>query len=310
MQDKPEGGHEQAQAPPSPPPLAPIPPANPPPVPPIGGQGAATGRQDEQPDKLTKNDEVMIALTVAIALGTIVSAAAIVLQWREMVGGGKQTDKIIEAANINACAAKSFATSADKINRGVGNAVIKLGQQADDAEQFFRTDERAWVVISSLNKTETIPADSTFGTTFKFSIFPKNVGKTVARYVKIHAENPDAAGSFMENKHAILMSQDQLFRISGTNKRTIMPDNPGPQTLAPGAESPVPVFSGGQEPKRYADGNFRYSFILGRIDYTDAFGVRHWTHFCYFITNSKGELGHCKYGNDQDGNPEGTKEIK
>jgi hypothetical protein len=108
----------------------------------------------------------------------------------------------------------------------------------------------------------------------------------------------------MEDRNAILMSQDQLFRISGTNKRAIMPDNPGPQALAPGAQSPVPVFSGGQEPKRYSDGNFRYSFILGRIDYIDAFETEHWTHFCYFVANSRGELANCKYGNDQDSNPE------
>ena len=44
--------------------------------------------------------------------------------------------------------------------------------------------------------------------------------------------------------------------------------------------------------------------ILGRIDYLDAFNARHYMRFCYFIANAKGELGHCKYGNDDDKNPE------
>jgi Spy/CpxP family protein refolding chaperone len=41
----------------------------------------------------------MVRATCVIALGTLVSAGAIVLQWREMVGGGTQTDQIISAAN-------------------------------------------------------------------------------------------------------------------------------------------------------------------------------------------------------------------
>jgi hypothetical protein len=176
-------------------------------------------------------------------------------------------------------------------------------QNMKDAEEFFRTDERAWVVIDSVDKTATFPPESTFGTIFKFSVFLKNVGKTVAHDVRIHCENPDVPQNFMEDKHAILMSQDQLFHEMGTNRRSIMPDSPGPQTLAPGARSPVPVFTGGQEPRRYGD-NFRYTAILGRVDYIDAFGAKHWVHFCYVITNSKGELAHCKYGNDQDNNPE------
>ena len=41
----------------------------------------------------------MVFTTCVIAVGTLVSAGAIVLQWREMVGGGTQTDKIVNAAN-------------------------------------------------------------------------------------------------------------------------------------------------------------------------------------------------------------------
>jgi hypothetical protein len=91
--------------------------------------------------------------------------------------GSVVSKRLADAAEKQACTAKSFAASAASINTGVDNAVIKLDQQADDAETFFRSDERAWVVISSVDKTETVPGDSKFGTVFKFGVFPKNLSK-------------------------------------------------------------------------------------------------------------------------------------
>lgn len=66
------------------------------------------------------------------------------LQWLEMHGAGGQTEQLIKAANINACAARQiaaaadknaiaaagFATSAEEINTGIGEAAKKLGEQA------------------------------------------------------------------------------------------------------------------------------------------------------------------------------------
>ena len=309
MEDKQTGSVEQQrgtdegyEAPPPPLPLEAEHAEQPRPDPNVGDARGGEQQPPSPPTRWTRfsswfNPEHMNVLLTAVIAITGVVGIILVIQ------AGEDTKKMIRAAQQQACAASSFAESADSINQGVGNAASQLAQQVGDNESFFRTDERAWVVISSIEKTLTIPPDPPFGTIFKFSIFPKNVGKTVARNVRIHAENPNASASFMENRHAIIMSEDQLFHLSGSKKRAIMPDNPGPQTLAPGAQSPVPVFSGGQEPQVLSDGNYRYSFILGRIDYIDAFGVKHWTHFCYFIENSRGELANCTYGNDQDSNP-------
>ena len=52
------------------------------------------------------------------------------------------------------------------------------------------------------------------------------------------------------------------------------------------------------------NGAYKYGYMLGRIDYIDAFNVDHWVHFCFMIMNNKGELGHCQYGNDEDSNQE------
>jgi hypothetical protein len=57
------------------------------------------------------SDAVMLVLTAAIAFGTIVSAVAIFLQWREMVNGGADTTAIKIAAQQQATAAQQFATA-------------------------------------------------------------------------------------------------------------------------------------------------------------------------------------------------------
>jgi gas vesicle protein len=86
----------QSAAAAAPPPAAP-PPAPPPVDPPQVAQNAAA-EGDQSREKMGTSDFIMSVATIVIAAGTIVSAAAIVLQWREMVGGGTQTDKIINAA--------------------------------------------------------------------------------------------------------------------------------------------------------------------------------------------------------------------
>src|ERR1035437_7224620 len=43
-------------------------------------------------EKIKLSDRIMLLATIMIALGTIVSAAAVVSQWREMLASGRQTD--------------------------------------------------------------------------------------------------------------------------------------------------------------------------------------------------------------------------
>jgi hypothetical protein len=317
MQDKPEGSHEQAQADPSPPPLAPIPPANPPPVPPIGGQGTTSKSGDEQPhnpppeDKLMKNDKVMIALTIAIALGTIVSAGAIVLQWREMVGGGKQTDKIIAAANINADAAtksakaaQDFATNAGHINTAMGKAVEKLNLQAAATKsvadqalsqaaiatgqlQVMQTDERAWLEFripqSQAAGDAGLPMAS--GQPLDLPIQVMNSGKTVARNVVIDVfvEILDASQeASLENVYELANHKHERG-VTGT----IFPNADYKLQVTrrwdKGGIGPVTV----PELTSLHEGR-SYISTYGIITYDDVFNKHHWTKFCMWGHTPKG----------------------
>jgi hypothetical protein len=47
-----------------------------------------------------------------------------------------------------------------------------------------------------------------------------------------------------------------------------------------------------------------YDYLIGRIDYEDVFYIKHWRKFCFVAADSKGNLRDCKYGNDEDRNPE------
>jgi hypothetical protein len=162
----------------------------------------------------------------------------------------------------------------------------------------FRVDERSWVVIGSIDKTPLIvTGHPSRPEAFIYKIWLKNVGKTVARNVHVLVTEPVDTGMLMFSEQGIRMTQDQLFRQNDDpSKRSITPYKNGPQTIAPGATAVAPI-----EANSPYIGSFQY--VIGRIDYFDAFNTSHWTHFCFSITGG-GELAYCQYGNDDDNNPE------
>jgi hypothetical protein len=193
----------------------------------------------------------------------------------------------------------------------MGEATRAASSAADAAQKTlrqsiaaFRIDERAWVEIGRIDMTA-YPAHPPFGISFKYAFFLQNFGKTIAKSVRIQFVDLVPQGDSLGNdQKAINMFQSKTYRQNGTKQIGTFPEEPGPQTLSPGGISPVPVFDDGQAPKQWPTGGVDFSFILGRIDYIDAFGVPHWKKFCYMVTNSRGELAHCNYGNDEDDNPE------
>jgi hypothetical protein len=110
----------------------------PPPIQPV-----SHSKHLKESEKIKASDWIMVAATIVIAAGTLVSAGAIVLQWKEMVGGGAQTQQLIDAANKNTAAAQSFANSASSINGGISEAVAKLDAQARATQESANTAKRA-----------------------------------------------------------------------------------------------------------------------------------------------------------------------
>jgi hypothetical protein len=177
------------------------------------------------------------------------------------------------------------------------HGALQAGKPALDVRSLFNPDERAWLEIGHIDEVIASP-DQLSGGHFQYGIYPKNVGKSVANDVLVLALEATDGASFMSNRQSIKAHQDQLFFASGAHKRS--PGEPGPESLAPGEQAAVGAYAAGSEPKRLPDGFLVYSYILGRIDYIDVFGAPHWTHFCFYVLNAKGELGTCAYGNAKD----------
>src|SRR5947208_2039322 len=78
-------------------------PASQPPVEPPSAPPKPSDENERSGDKPSKasniSDRGMMYATILIAAGTLVSAGAIFMQVLVMVGGGRQTDQIIRAAN-------------------------------------------------------------------------------------------------------------------------------------------------------------------------------------------------------------------
>jgi len=164
----------------------------------------------------------------------------------------------------------------------------------------FRVDERAWIEIQPIQPTLKSLASNLFGALFTYNIFPKNVGKTAAYDITAKATRgaPMSALSLGDNADEIASYQEML-----EENKFGMPDDlvsrRVPRMLGPGEISNAPVDMYGQEPQKGL-----YQFLIGRVDYTDAFQIRHWVAFCFFIADGKGNIQYCKYGNDTDRNSE------
>lgn len=180
---------------------------------------------------------------------------------------------------------------------GRSSAALQAGKPAVDARSLFNPEDRAWLEVGHIDEAIASPDRLSAGH-FQYGVYPKNVGKSVANDVLVLALEATDGASFMSNRQSIKSHQDQLFFASGANRGSA--GGPGPESLAPGEQGAVGAYAAGSEPKRLPDGFLVYSYILGRIDYIDVFGEPHWTHFCFYVLNAKGELGSCAYGNDKD----------
>ena len=169
----------------------------------------------------------------------------------------------------------------------------------------FRTDERAWLEIEPGPSVRERPADKIFGASFKYELFLKNVGKTAAYEISSRAlRNPILAVlDFGDHADYVQRAQTRLTepnQFPGTTpqEEIVLLSKRVPNTLGPGIKSIAPLELFGAEPR-----NNGYNFLIGRVDYTDAFSVKHWLTFCFYVETG-GDLRYCQYGNDKDRNLE------
>jgi len=173
-----------------------------------------------------------------------------------------------------------------------------------DAEQNERKRNNFWKSSERLAKAIVSGQASPIG--WRSQNFMKNVGRTAAFNIAVRAPRGAtmAALAFGDNSEYVGRYQEALRRDAVFPKamnpedRVILLSERNSKTLGPGVRAFSPFQMYGQEP---SDGTYR--FLIGRIDYEDAFGVSHWSTFCFFI-DTGGQLRYCREGNDKDRNPE------
>jgi hypothetical protein len=181
-------------------------------------------------------------------------------------------------------------------------------QSLQQSTEAFRMDERAWIELEPIKPALIFKGNALIPTAFVCNVVPKNVGKTVARDITIKADPVMAVDGWDENPEIMRKTQDEellnKFKWSGTNNPVIVPANPMPKVLAPNSVSPVPFTLTCQAPETLKGGHQWINYLVGRLDYCDQFHVKHWLKFCFYVADSRGEIGACKQGNDEDRNEE------
>lgn len=230
-------------------------------------------------DRVKHAERWMIGLTFAIAFFALCSIVVGILQWDAMRGQLRQMQ----------------------------NASMEARESMDRSTESFRTDERAWVEIEPIKPILAAPRQVGFGTVFRYELYPRNAGKTVARNIVVKAQTSVANIDFGNHADFLRNGQDKLlldkFTEGSSGKPVIIPRNPVPKVLAPNTASSVPFILAGQEPQVLPKSQI-VSYLIGRIDYMDEFQITHWLKFCFFVANAKGDLWNCQEGNDEDHNPE------
>ena len=188
-----------------------------------------------------------------------------------------------------------FMWSQMKHQTEIANKTLRQSTEA------FRVDERAWIEIDSIKLKSITPATlkPRMGASFLYELYFKNVGKTVARDIELRKVFSLDGNRGVANARGIQMAQDNLL-TNQPSQPSEVPALPMPKSLAPNTPIQFPIKIGGEAPQN----DYLLSYSIGRVDYTDAFGVAHWLKFCFVIIDSSGDIQYCETGNDEDKNSE------
>jgi hypothetical protein len=249
-------------------------------------------------DRIRAGELWMIVFTAVVALTTV---AQFIQSGCNNRSTSKQVDKIIAATDTQACAAKSFATSANNINAGIGTAVGKLNLQAEkldanvtQASRLADDTEKANANIINAERPwmgAALTVDGfVVGKTPTYSIISINSGKRPAK---------------------VTLAQSLAIDKDYGNNPVYKPWDQKPSTtiVVPGQgmammwkdDNPI-VDPIKQEVMTALDGGFPFHIYI-RIEYTDiSTSKKYWTHACWRYnkagTGNSGAFSNCSEYND------------
>lgn len=221
------------------------------------------------------HNKALVISGAIVALGTAVSTLAVISQIYIAVQNNKSTsqqlDRLIQAANIQAGAANSFAASTSNINSGISGAVDKLNLQVaalgrvskdiEVANKNVTEADRPWMgAVASVGNFEV-------GKKPTFTVIFINSGRRAAR-VDFTATRARWYPKFPVNP-------DSEYIYDTTPSTSIVV--PGQQLLSP-SQLPSPLSQA--EMDAMVSGALTY-FFFGKIEYRDTrTNDAYWTHVC------------------------------
>ena len=251
---------------------------NTPPTQPATGQQLQKTEQKIE-ERMSAFERSTIRLTrLGIFVG-VLTAIIFAGQLYEMHEGGAQTDKMIDAANRNACAARSFAQSAGGIDTKIGTAegdFFNMAKNSSDAikatQESMRLEQRAWVSAAQITGIPMI--DQPFVT----KVTAINSGRTFAKHFKmVSMVQIGPAGM----KPDFDKEGGQVYK----SLSLLVPNAPYIATNTVTGEGSTPLLP---NPKKVDIDRFKHGqstvFAFGRMDYDDIFGKHHWSIFCYQLS--------------------------
>jgi hypothetical protein len=225
---------------------------------------------------------------------------------------GKESDRqhstqnsIKRATWFAAIAASIYALISLAVWRQTIKQSTIAGAGLRQSTESFRIDERAWVELEPVKGTLSSARTGKIGADFSYPIYVRNFGKTVARNVQLRASRQGSQSSITmgDSAEALAWTQDKLLLGKVSTASGIPINMAMPKVLAPNTSSAIPIVLHGQEPQYFPKDEW-VSYIIGRVDYADEFGIPHWVKFCFFVADAQGDVWYCKEGNDEDQNPE------
>ncbi len=289
-------------------------------------QDAAAGETDTS-DKITKSDRIMIAATIVIALGTLVSAGAICFQWYEMHTGGVDTHDLAVAASNQAIAAgkqadaaKALAeqaqaqtvkmteslTKTDNLIKATQALAVQTKRSADAARLTLETQERPRLgILRTPGNAEESPfSDSSPYSMMTARLLYSNFGKSPANNVVFAGTiDASAANPIDPIGHPISLGNCEInpAEREGTyfEKGKAIQPRPLEALLFP-QQAYEEAASGAvaQDALRKIALCKLWLYAIGCIDYDDPIvGIHHQTLFCfYYVPKTKSFTG-CREGN-------------
>jgi len=197
---------------------------------------------------------------------TVLTGIFIALQWYEMHSGASDTRTLAESAK------KQAENTGTQL--GIAERQVKATQdQVDAIKRQMRQDQRAW--ISAASETFGIQGIPVVGQPFVIRTIFKNIGKSAALHLRT------CTG-------ADFLPKEQIsdFKCPGGIKHFV---NSG--TMFPGSANFVdlpitPAIQSGDRDKILS--NNWNMWVYGRVEYTDVFGVPHWSNFCSHLLSGGG----------------------